>query len=157
MVTVIGITSLTNTPLFWALCVLLTQKQTQFLFGNNNHFMAQITNEILHKCSAAQFIGKIDLFTHTAAILNLKGVLSDGQGTLTQYLPALFWQRENFTVYFSGKRRSLLHPNTVQWSFLSHYNHFLGKHKEKFGPKRTHEYWACIGSCYNTIILLKFN
>ena len=76
--------------------------------------MAQITNEILHKCSAAQFLGKIDLFTDTAAISNLKGVLSDGQGTLTQYLPALFWQRENFTVYFSGKRRSLLHPNTVQ-------------------------------------------
>ena len=38
MVTVIGITSLTNTPLFLALCVLLTQKQAQFLFGNNYHF-----------------------------------------------------------------------------------------------------------------------
>ena len=103
MVTVIGITSLTNTPLFWALCVLLTQKQTQFLFGNNNHFMAQITNEILHKCSAAQFIGKIDLFTDTAAISNLKGVLSDGQGALSQYLPALFWQRELHCIFLGKK------------------------------------------------------
>ena len=116
MVTVIGITSLTNTTLFLALCVLLTQKQAQFLFGNNYHFMAQITNEILHKCSAAQFIGKIDLFTDTAAILNLLDLRSiiGWPGALSQYLLALFWQRENFTVYFSGKRRSLLHPNTVQ-------------------------------------------
>ena len=65
--------------------------------------MAQITNEILHKCSAAQFIGKIDLFTDTAAISNLKGVLSDGQGALSQYLPALFWQRELHCIFLGKK------------------------------------------------------
>ena len=99
MVTVIGITSLTNTPLFWALCVLLTQKQAQFLFGNNNHFMAQITNEILHKCSAAQFIGKIVLFTDTAAILNLldlRSIIGWPGGT-----------QSVFTCAFLAKRTSL--------------------------------------------------
>ena len=46
-------------------------------------------------------------------------VLWDAQGTLAiaQYLRALFGQKENFTVYFSGKRRSLLHPNTAQRFF----------------------------------------
>ena len=58
------------------------------------------------------------------------------RGALSQYLPALFWQREKFTVYFSGKRRSLLHPNTVQRSFFSHYNLFLGKLKEDWSEKR---------------------
>ena len=32
------------------------------------------------------------------------------RGALIQYLRALFGQKENFTVYFSRKRRSLLHP-----------------------------------------------
>ena len=46
-------------------------------------------------------------------------VLWDAQGTLAiaQYLRALFGQKENFTVYFSGKRRLLLHPNTAQRFF----------------------------------------
>ena len=42
---------------------------------------------------------------------------------------SLFGQKENFTVYFSGKRRSLLHPNTAQPLF------FLGKLTEKLARK----------------------
>ena len=51
------------------------------------------------------------------------------RGALAQYLRALFGQKENFNVHFSGKRRSLLHPNTAQRSFFPHYNLFLGKLK----------------------------
>ena len=51
------------------------------------------------------------------------------RGALAQYLRALFGQKENFNVHFSGKRRSLLHPNTAQRSFSPHYNLFLGKLK----------------------------
>ena len=40
------------------------------------------------------------------------------QGATSQYLRALFGQKENFTVYFSRKRRLLLHPNTAQRSFF---------------------------------------
>ena len=47
---------------------------------------------------------------------------------------SLFGQKENFTVYFSGKRRSLLHPNTVQPLF------FLGKLKKKMARK------ACVNT-----------
>ena len=54
---------------------------------------------------------------------------------LAQYLCSLFGQKENFTVYFSEKRRSLLHPNTAQRSFFFHYNLFLGKLKEKLAQK----------------------
>ena len=35
----------------------------------------------------------------------------------------------------SGKRRSLLHPNTAQRPFFSHYDIFLGKLKEKLARK----------------------
>ena len=57
------------------------------------------------------------------------------RGALALYLRALFGQKENFNVYFSGKRRSLLHPKTAQRFFFSHYNLFLGKLKEKLARK----------------------
>ena len=41
----------------------------------------------------------------------------------------------SFTVYFLGKRRSLLHPKTAQRSF-SHYNLILTKLREKM-PRKT--------------------
>ena len=44
-------------------------------------------------------------------------------------LSALFGKKENFNVYFSGKWRSLLNPNSP------HYNLFLGKLKEKLAGK----------------------
>ena len=44
-------------------------------------------------------------------------------------LSALFGQKENFNVYFSGKWRSLLHASSA------HYNRFLGKLKEKLARK----------------------
>ena len=56
------------------------------------------------------------------------------KGTRSVFTRA-FGQKENFTVYFSGKRRSLLHPNTTQRPFFSHYNLFLGKLKEKLARK----------------------
>ena len=48
----------------------------------------------------------IDLFTDSAAILNLLDLRSimGCTGALAQYLRSLFGQKENFTVYFSGKR-----------------------------------------------------
>ena len=57
------------------------------------------------------------------------------KGALAKYLRVLFGQKENFIVYFSGKRRSLLHPNTDKRSFFSHYILFLGKRKEKLARK----------------------
>ena len=42
----------------------------------------------------------------------------DAQGALAQNLRARCGQKENFNVYFSGKRRSLLHPNTAQQYFF---------------------------------------
>ena len=70
-----------------------------------------------------------------------------------QYNRAFFWQKENFNVYFSGKRRSLLHPNTAQRSFFFPLQSFLGKVKEKLARKvsvntnasisdRVHAPWA---------------
>ena len=80
-----------------------------------------------------------DLFTDTAAILKLLDFRSIIRGmpreALAQCLHALFGQKENFTVYFSGNRRSLLHPNTAQRSFFSHYKLFLGKFKGKLAQK----------------------
>ena len=50
------------------------------------------------------------------------------RGALARVLHALFGQKENFTVYFSGKRRSLLNPNTAQ-------RFFSRKTKRRIGPK----------------------
>ena len=57
------------------------------------------------------------------------------RGAFAEYLRAFFGQKQNFTVYFSGKRRSLSHPNTAQRFFFSHCNLFLGKLKEKLARK----------------------
>ena len=56
------------------------------------------------------------------------------RGALAQFLHALFGQKENFTVYFLGKRRLLLHPNMAQRPFLP-LQSFLGKLKEKLPRK----------------------
>ena len=45
---------------------------------------------------------------------------------------ALFGQKENFTVCFSGKRRSLLHLNTAQRSFFP---------LQSFSRKTSRKYW----------------
>ena len=61
-----------------------------------------------------KIVTTIDLFTNTAAILNLldlRSIMGCPGGALAQYLRALFGQKENFTVYFSGKRRSF--PITI--------------------------------------------
>ena len=63
------------------------------------------------------------------------------QGTLAKYLCALFGQKENFNVYFSGKRRSLLHPKTAQRSFFLITIFFFFFFKEKLARKaRVHMY-----------------
>ena len=50
--------------------------------------------------------------------IRLKEYYGMPRGALAQYLHALFGQKENFTVYFRGKRRTLLNPNTAQRSFF---------------------------------------
>ena len=47
---------------------------------------------------------------------------------------SIYGQKENFTVYFSGKRRSLLHWNTAQRSFFP-LQSFSRKSKEQLARK----------------------
>ena len=56
-------------------------------------------------------------------------------GAVPHYLRALFGQKENFVVYFSGEKPITViskHGTTI---FFSHYNHFLGNLKEKLARK----------------------
>ena len=117
-------------------------------------------------------IGPLDIqndrpFTDTATILNLlnlKSIMGCPGGTRSVF-SALFRQKENFTVYFSGKRQSLLHPNAPQRSLFPITIFFLGKLKEKLARKaRVYILSEYIGSCScppgHPIILLisnKFN
>ena len=82
--------------------------------------------------------GIIDLFTDTAAILNLlhlSSTMGCPGGTRSVFTRA-FWAKENFSAYFSAKRRSfILHPSTVHDLFCSHHNLFLRKRKEKLARK----------------------
>ena len=56
------------------------------------------------------------------------------RGTRSVYTRA-FWAKRELQCIFLGKRRSLLHQNTAQRYFFSHYNLFLGKLKEKLARK----------------------
>ena len=58
------------------------------------------------------------------------------KGALAKYLRALFGQKENFIVYFSEKRRSLLHPNTAQRFFFPITFFFLDNVKKNWPEKR---------------------
>ena len=66
-----------------------------------------------------------------------------------------------FTVYFSGKRRSLLHPNKAQRSFFPFYNLILRKIFRKNAPKGPRKYLTVCGHPPlppgQSIILLKSN
>ena len=79
------------------------------------------------------------------------------RGALAQYLRALFGQKENFTVYFSGKRRSLLHPNTAQGSFFP-LQSYSKKTLRKNVPKSARKYKRnVLMPPGHPIILLKSN
>ena len=52
-------------------------------------------------------------------------------GTTSAFTRAFRTKRELHCTFFWEKRRSLLHQNTAQRSFFSHYNLSLGKRKEK--------------------------
>ena len=86
---------------------------------------------------ARKFLSQsIDLSADTAAILNLldlRSIMGCPGGTRSVFTRTIR-AKESFTVYFSGKRRSLLHPNTAQLSFFP-INLFLGKRKEKLARK----------------------
>ena len=87
--------------------------------GNNNNNTAGVIGVSINE------IGPLDIqndrpFTDTATILNLlnlKSIMGCPGGTRSVF-SALFRQKENFTVYFSGKRQSLLHPNAPQRSLF---------------------------------------
>ena len=79
------------------------------------------------------------LLTDTAAMLNLldlRRLMGCPWNSRPVFIRAFQGQKENFTVHFSGKRRSLLHPMKAQRSFFSHYILFLGNLKENWSEKR---------------------
>ena len=83
----------------------------------------------------------------------------DAQGALAQYLRALFGQKENFTVHFSRKGRSLLHPNTAQRSFfpLQSFSRKLQKRAQKARINTERVYRVVLMPPGNRIILPKSN
>ena len=96
-----------------------------------------MVDSAIHRIKVYPVDNAIDLFTDTAAILNLLDLRSimGCPGALAQYLRALFGQKENFTIYFSGKRRSLVHPNTAQRSFFA-IRIFFSENLEKNCPEK---------------------
>ena len=50
-------------------------------------------------------------------LLELRSIMACPRGTHSVFTRT-FWQKENFTVHFLGKRRLLLHPNTAQQYFF---------------------------------------
>ena len=52
-----------------------------------------------------------------------------------EYFRALFGQKENFNVYFSGKKAIIITSKHGTAIFFYHYNLFLGRLKEKLARK----------------------
>ena len=80
--------------------------------------------------------------------------------SLDQYLGALFEQKENFTVYLSGKGNHYYIQTRHNDFFPINYTLFLGKLERKIGPKRAPKYCASISDRAHVppghpIILLK--
>ena len=57
------------------------------------------------------------------------------RGALAQYLCTFLGQKENFTVYSSGKKAIIIKSKQGTTIFFSHYNLFLGKLREKLVQK----------------------
>ena len=88
----------------------------------------------------------IDLFSDTVAILNLldlRSIVGCQGGTRSVFTPN-FRAKRALHCIFSGKRRSLLHPNTAQLTFFFPLQSFSKKTQRKIGPKSGRKYWANI-------------
>ena len=97
----------------------------------------------------------IDLFTDTAAILNLldlRNIMGCPWGTRSVFTQA-FWAKWELQRLFIGKKAIIITSKHVTAIFFSHYNLFLGKRKEKLARKalvntdvstsdRAHAPWA---------------
>ena len=57
------------------------------------------------------------------------------RGALAQYICTFLGQKENFTVYSSGKKAIIIKSQQGTTIFFSHYNLFLGKLREKLVQK----------------------
>ena len=98
---------------------------------------------------------KIDLFTDTAAILNLldlRSIVGCPGGTRSVFTRAFRAKRE-LQCIFLGKKAIVITSKDGTTIFFSHYNLFLGKLKEKLARKarvntdasisdRAHAPWA---------------
>ena len=79
----------------------------------------------------------IDLFTDTAAILNLldlRSIMGCPGGTRSVFTRAFRAKRELHCI-FLGKKAIIITSKHGTTIFFSHYNLFLGKRKEKLARK----------------------
>ena len=75
----------------------------------------------------------IDLFTDTAAILNLldlRSIMGCPGSTRSVFTRTFRAKREPYGI-FLGKKKIIITPKQGTTIFFSHYNLFLGKRKEK--------------------------
>ena len=102
----------------------------------------------------------IDLFTNTAAILNLldlRSIMGCPGGTRSAFTRASLRAKRELQYIFLGKKTIIITSKQGTTIYFSHYNFFLGKLKEKSARKarlntdasisdRAHAPWAS----YNT-------
>ena len=84
-----------------------------------------------------QLFPPIDLFTDTAAILNLldlRIIMGCPGGTRSVFTRA-FWAKRDLHCIFLGKKAIIITSKHGTTIFFSHYNLFLGKLNEKLGRK----------------------
>ena len=118
---------------------------------NNRSFSRDVTSAIsvsLENKMAAMLVSQTnpvrfeefffwkDIFLHSKRKRSVDPLIRSAPERKLSSLSSLVLEIWSLSVYFSGKRRSLLHPNTAQGSF-SHYNLILRKLYEKMSQKRS--------------------
>ena len=101
-------------------------------------YLGQGPNSLYHlKISHKNIFKRIDLFTDTAAILNLldlRSIMGCPGGTRSVFTRAFRAKRELHCI-FLGKKAIIITSKHGTTIFFSYYNLFLGKLKEKLARK----------------------
>ena len=115
--------------------------------GNRRFFSKYRASTFSLVRAARKFLSQsIDLFTNTAAILNLfdlRSVMGRPAGTRSVFTRA-FWTKRELHCIFLRKKAIIITSKHGTIILFSHYNLFLGKRKEKLAWKAGVKCWANI-------------
>ena len=121
--------------LIWKTCFLWGASEEEHIFSfQQEHLLTPLT---ILRHSIKLWLISIDLFSDTAAILNLldlRSIMGCPGGTRSVSTGA-FWTKRELQSIFLGKKAIIITSKDGTTIFFSHYNLFLRKLKKKLARK----------------------